>query len=196
MAVSKTQPLEALWAAYLSGQRLFGENRVAEGAQKRLQLPRDANMVLIGHLQSNKAKEAAFLFDGIQSIDKVSTLQALEKHLPADKVLQVLFEVNTSGEDAKEGVRNWQDLLQLTSWILEHPRFSLQGLMTMAPFTTDPLPVRRSFAQLRRDRDLLEKEFSLKLPVLSMGMSGDFEWAIEEGSSLVRVGTLVFGGRM
>lgn len=197
MAVSKTQPLEKVLAAYEAGVRLFGENRVQEGREKRAALPADARVDLIGHLQSNKAKEAAGTFSMVHSLDKVKTALALDKAVAAAGLrLAVLIEVNTSGEDTKDGVRGRDELLRLVERLALLPSLEPRGLMTMAPFTPNEGPVRRSFAELRACRDLLREAYpSQSWDLLSMGMSGDFEWAIEEGSTLVRIGTILFGGR-
>lgn len=196
MAVSKTQPVEYMLEAFRLGLDLFGENRVQEGLAKRPLVPAGAEIQLIGHLQSNKAREAVQVFSAVQSIDKPSTVQALAKHLPAGKRFPVLLEVNTSEEASKDGTRTWDELCRLVESLNALPAIEVQGLMTMAPWVQEEGPIRRSFTQLRETRDRLKTLYPDKTwSVLSMGMSNDFELAIEEGSTLLRVGTLLFGRR-
>lgn len=195
MAVSKFQPLEAIAGLYSLGQRLFGENRVQEGLAKKAVLPPDLRLELIGHLQSNKARDAAG-FDGLQSLDSLKVAVKLAQAAAgAPKPMPVLLEVCTSPETTKYGVRSFEDLQALAETCAVHSSLDLQGLMTIATLTEDREEWRRCFRQLRHWRDRLETVLRRPLPVLSMGMSMDLEIAVEEGSTLVRVGTALFGAR-
>ena len=202
MAVSKTQHAERVREAYNAGLQLFGENRVQEFAGKARALAdlRDAEWHMIGHLQTNKAGKAVELFGAVDSVDALKLSEKLDAAARAlDKKLGVLIEVNVGGEMAKSGAlpgsREIEELL-LAAPRLESLEF--RGLMTIPPFTEDPEGARPFFRKLRELRDAIA---SRKLPgigmdVLSMGMSHDFEIAIEEGSTCVRVGTAIFGERI
>jgi PLP dependent protein len=201
MAVSKTFPAERVREAYDAGLRLFGENRVQEFAGKADSLRdlRDAEWHLIGHLQSNKAAKAVELFAAVDSVDSLRLarkLNALAQQL--GKKLEVLIEINVGGEAAKSGVaaesRELDELL-LAAPQLEHLEF--RGLMTVPPFADDPQQARPYFRKLRELRDQIASRRlrAVTMNVLSMGMSHDFEVAIEEGSTCVRVGTAIFGAR-
>ena len=200
MAVTKTVPLERIREAYEAGQRLFGENRVQDFAAKAgsLQLPGSA-WHMIGHLQSNKAKKAVELFAAVDSVDSLSLAEKLNAAAEASgKRLPVLIEINVGGEAAKSGLA--PDSPQLQELLLAAQRLGaldLGGLMTVPPYTEDPEGSRPYFRQLRglRDRIAARRLPGLSLEVLSMGMSHDFEVAIEEGATRVRVGTAIFGSR-
>src|SRR5438552_953217 len=201
MAVSKTVELERIQQAYEAGIRVFGENRVQEFGDKapRLQGLNDAQWHLIGHLQTNKAKKAVELFHAVDSVDSLRLTEKLNQAAEQlNKILPVLIEINAGGEENKSGVppdsAELEELLQAAQ-CLTH--LQVRGLMTIPPFTEDPEGARPYFSKLRQLRD---KIASRKLPriqmdVLSMGMSHDFEVAIEEGSTCVRVGTTIFGER-
>jgi PLP dependent protein len=201
MAVSKTQRASRLGEAYEAGQRLFGENRVQEFADKvpTLGPMSDAEFHMIGHLQSNKAGKAVEIFHAVDSLDSAKLgdrLNAAATKL--DRIVRVLIEINIGGEDAKSGIG--PDSLELEEILNAAPRWShlrLQGLMTVPPFTEDPEGARPYFRKLRELRDSLvaRKLPAVSLELLSMGMSHDFEVAIEEGSTCVRVGTAIFGER-
>ena len=196
MAVSKTKPVEDIRAAYDAGQRLFGENRILEAEEKFEQLPEDAEMHMIGHLQRNKAAAAARAASCVQSIDKLSTASELNKKASAlGKTLDFLIEINTSEEASKSGYRGIDGLRADIEKYLDFSNLRLRGLMTMAPFTDDEDAIRRSFRTLAGYFDEINRETGGMLDTLSMGMSSDFEIAIEEGSTLVRVGTAIFGSR-
>lgn len=211
MAVTKFHPLEAVEAAYAAGIRLFGENRVQEAETKysdREERFPDARVELIGSLQSNKAKKACALFSAVESVDSCSLLEELEKRSRAQgKALDILFELHT-GEDSKAGFPDLDALLEACDLLcrIEAGRaadgsagaggVSLRGLMTMAPFTQEERPIRASFRMLKAASAEVEKRYRFKgFEVLSMGMTNDFEIAIEEGSTLVRIGTALFGQR-
>jgi pyridoxal phosphate enzyme (YggS family) len=198
MGVSKFHPLEKVEEAWKAGLRLFGENRVQEGMEKFSgfnRKDRDTKVHLIGSLQTNKAKAAAFFFDCIQSVDRISLIEKLG-NLGADRdpPLDILLEYHT-GEESKMGFPDLDNLFRGAEKALSYKGLNLLGLMTMAPFTADKKTIRASFRSLREAREKIEKQFNKKFPCLSMGMSGDFELAIEEGSTLVRIGTAIFGER-
>jgi pyridoxal phosphate enzyme (YggS family) len=201
MAVSKTFPAERIREAYDAGLRLFGENRVQEFAGKA-DLVRDlheAKWHLIGHLQSNKAARAVELFAAVDSVDSLRLAQKLNASAQQlGKKLKVLIEINVGGEAAKSGLtpdsRELDELL-LAAGDLEQLEF--RGLMTVPPFTEDPQQALPYFRKLRQLRDQIAAQRlpAIDMHTLSMGMSHDFEVAIEEGSTCVRVGTAIFGVR-
>src|SRR5271157_1067273 len=201
MGVSKTFPAERIREAYAAGLRVFGENRVQEFAGKidALRDLRDAEWHLIGHLQSNKASKAAELFDAVDSVDSVRTAEKLNAHAAsAGKTLSVLIEINVGGEKEKSGVAPGSDVVEQI--LQSAPRWTslkIQGLMTVPPYTEDPEGSRPYFRQLRQIRDRIAARTLSQIgtAVLSMGMSHDFEVAIEEGATCVRVGTAIFGER-
>ncbi len=198
MAVSKTHPAEAILEAIAAGQLLFGENRVQEFAAKHAAVSTSgATFHLIGHLQSNKAAKAAELFDAIDSVDSLRLAERLnEAAVQFNRTLDALIEVNVGGEDAKSGLA--PDSPELLELLKAQPRLTnlrLRGLMTVPPFTEDPEGARACFRGLRELRDRLRDVSGLALDELSMGMSHDFEVAVEEGSTCVRVGTAIFGAR-
>lgn len=205
MAVCKTQPVDAVRAAYEAGQRLFGENRVKEFQGKSAQV-RDfasgnggASFHLIGHLQSNKTNLAAELFDAIDSVDSLHVLERM--NLAAQrlgKVIPVLLEINIGGEAQKAGLS--PECTALNEILLAAPKLTgvqIRGLMTVPPYIGDPEMVRPYFRSLRELRDKIagRRLSAVEMDELSMGMSHDFEVAIEEGSTCVRVGTAIFGAR-
>ena len=194
LAVSKTQPAEAIQEAIRVGITHFGENKVQEARGKIDELGRGV-WHLIGHLQSNKAKEAVRLFDSIESVDRADLAQEIN-HRAEDlgKIQSVLLQVNIAGESTKFGCAP-DAARALAEAINNLPRLSLHGLMTIAPYSPEPEKSRPHFAGLRELRDRVEADTGLRLPVLSMGMSGDFAVAIEEGSTCVRIGTALFGKR-
>jgi pyridoxal phosphate enzyme (YggS family) len=201
MAVSKTFPAARIREAYDGGLRLFGENRVQEFAGKRESL-RDLTHIewhLIGHLQTNKASKAVELFGAIDAVDSLRVAQKLNASAQQlGKTLEVLIEINVGGEAAKSGVapgsRELDELL-LAARDLEQLEF--RGLMTVPPLTEDPQKARPYFRKLRELRDQIaaRRLHAIDMNILSMGMSHDFEVAIEEGSTCVRVGTAIFGER-
>jgi len=196
VAVSKTFPAEAVRAAYELGLREFGENRVQEFEAKHPKLADlDATWHLIGHLQSNKAKRAAQLFDRVDSVDTLALAQKLD--LAADdqeKRLPVLIEVHLGGEATKSGVTE-SDLPALAEGISALARLEFRGLLAVPPYSDDSARTRPYFRKLRELRDQLSHRLGKPLPVLSMGMSHDFEVAIEEGATEIRLGTALFGQR-
>ena len=194
LVVSKTFPIEAIREAYASGVRMFGENKVQELSVKAESLPDDIEWHFIGHLQSNKAAKAVQYAQWIHSVDSVKLLNKLDRLAGEHaKQIHILLEVN-SGESAKSGV-DYADLPELAEAAKNAQHLIWQGLMTMAPLSEDPAVWQAAFARLRIARDELEKIHNIKLPVLSMGMSGDFAEAAAEGSTLIRIGSRLFGQR-
>ncbi len=196
MAVSKTFPAEAIRTAYELGLRHFGENRVQEWESKRAGLADlDATWHLIGHLQSNKARRAANLFHRVDSVDSFGLAQKLDGSAAEEgKRLPVLIEVHLGGEETKSGVTE-EALPGLAESIANWKNLELLGLMTIPPYFEEPAKVRPYFQKLRALRDDLTKHLGRPLGVLSMGMSHDFEIAIEEGATEVRIGSALFGER-
>ncbi|HLV95553.1 MAG TPA: YggS family pyridoxal phosphate-dependent enzyme [Candidatus Acidoferrales bacterium] len=196
VAVSKTFPAEAIRAAYEAGLRHFGENRVQEWESKRAAVSQlDAIWHLIGHLQSNKSRRAAYLFHRVDSVDDLSLAKRLDAAAAAEgKNLPVLIEVRLGDEATKTGVAE-ADLPSLAASIAPFAHIDLLGLMTIPPLFDDPESVRPYFGKLRGLRDDVSRRLGRKLPVLSMGMTHDFEVAIEEGATEIRVGTAIFGER-
>ena len=210
LAVSKTRPAQDVAALAAAGQRAFGENYVQEALAKQAELrradprwadPSQANPAhlglqwhLIGHLQSNKAKEAALAFDWIQSVDRPSLVAALDRHRPTEQSpLNVLIQVNVDDEASKHGCRP-EDVPALASLIAQQPRLCLRGLMVIPTPHPDPQARRGAFRRTRALFDALCAQYP-QVDTLSMGMSDDLEVAIEEGATLVRVGTALFGAR-
>ena len=201
MAVSKTHPPERIREAHAAGLRLFGENRVQEfdGKANALSDLAGAEWHMIGHLQTNKASKSAELFRAVDSVDSVKLAEKLDAAAGSlGKKLSVLIEINVGGEAAKSGVA--PDSRELEELLLAAPRLEaleFHGLMTVPPFTENPEGARPYFRQVRELRDAIAaRELpAVGMNVLSMGMSHDFEVAIEEGSTCVRVGTAIFGER-
>lgn len=197
VAVSKTFPAEAIRAAHGLGLRHFGENRVQEWDGKRKELGElgGATWHLIGHLQSNKARRAAEIFDRVDSVDSFSLAQKLDAAAEAaGKRLGVLIEVHLGGEESKSGVAE-AELAGVAEGIAALAHLELLGLMTIPPFFEDAERARPFFSKLRGLRDELSGRTRRALSVLSMGMSHDFEIAIEEGATEIRVGSALFGAR-
>jgi len=201
MAVSKTQPSDRIRQAYAAGQRLFGENRIQEFADKAKSLAdlADAEWHMIGHLQTNKAAKAVELFRAVDSVDSWKLAEKLDFGArKSGKKIAVLIEINVGGEAAKSGVSpNSHELEGLLGLAPRLEALSIRGLMTVPPFTEDPEGARPYFRKLRQLRDTIAARRlpAVSMNELSMGMSHDFEVAIEEGSTCVRVGTAIFGAR-
>lgn len=202
MAVSKVHPAEAIAAAVAAGIRLFGENRVQEFAAKRESLAQlgvsGATVHLIGQLQSNKSAKAAEIFDGVDSVDSLRLAQRLnDAAAKLGKSLSILIEIKLSDEPAKTGLAPaGTELRGLLEQLPDLPQLRLRGLMTIAPLDDNLETARACFRRLRSLRDTLARDYPrLDVSELSMGMSGDYAVAIEEGSTLVRIGTALFGAR-
>lgn len=199
VAVSKTHPADAIRVAINAGCIVFGENKVQEAESKIHEIGRDAaEWHLIGHLQSNKARKAAQLFDVIHSLDSVELAERLERICVEERraKLSVLAQVDLAGEETKSGISE-SDLPNLAEYLRSCERLEFIGLMTLPPLNESPEATRPYFRRLREIRDEFRSKhfFSAGSGELSMGMSHDFEVAIEEGATMVRVGTAIFGVR-
>lgn len=195
VAVSKTYPAEAVAAAAATGQRVFGESRVQESRDKIPACPSGLEWHFIGHLQKNKVRQALPLFPFFHSIDSTALAGAIDRIAGETGVkAQGLLEVNVSGEETKHGFTP-EELRAQFPTLSKLPHLRIRGLMTMAPYSDNPEDARPVFRTLRELRDELQSTYQHPLPDLSMGMSGDFEPAIEEGATLVRVGSSIFGAR-
>jgi PLP dependent protein len=198
IAVSKTHTADTIRAAFELGVRHFGENRVQEWEGKRNALQDlQAEWHLVGHLQSNKAAKAARFFHSVDSVDDFALAQRLDRarsELGESRKLRVLIEVRIAPEETKSGAAR-EELVALAEQVSSLNGLDLQGLMCIPPFLDDPESVRPYFKELRELQEILERRLGKKLPVMSMGMSHDFEVAIEEGATEVRIGTALFGTR-
>ena len=193
LAVSKGMPPESVREAAACGLSLFGENKVQEARAKIPLCPGRLRWHLIGHLQSNKCRDAVQLFEMIHGVDSLALAEELNKWTERQaKTLRLLLEVNLAGEATKFGFRPEQALADLAA-INALPKLEIHGLMTIAPWTPDAEKVRPVFRRLRELRAQCDERLGAPLPHLSMGMSGDFEVAIEEGATIIRVGTALFG---
>jgi hypothetical protein len=194
VAVSKKQPAELIREAVDAGQLLFGENRVQEAMVKIPSLPGSLRWHLVGHLQSNKIRKALPLFELIHSVDSAELAGEIDRIAGETGLFpRVLLEVNVSGEGSKHGFRPEQLKRDLET-LLALPRLQVEGFMTMAPLAPEAEAARPFFAGLRELRDRMAARAGIPFGILSMGMSGDFEVAVEEGATLVRVGSAIFGG--
>ncbi|MGE0103717.1 MAG: YggS family pyridoxal phosphate-dependent enzyme [Blastocatellales bacterium] len=202
VAVSKTVPVERILTAIEAGVEILGENRIQEAAEKipeleRISRERGVKWHMIGHLQSNKARRAVELFDCIESVDSLKLAARIDAIAgETGRVMPVLLEVNLGGEESKSGI-DAGEALQVCEQIARMPNLSLLGLMTVPPFLEDLEEVRPFFRRLRalRDEAVAAGTVGPQFKELSMGMSHDFEVAIEEGATLVRIGTAIFGAR-
>ena len=198
IAVSKTMPAEVVKEAIEAGVTDLGENYIQEARDKVITLATsDVNWHYIGHLQSNKAKYAVRLFDLIHSVDSLKLARELNKYAQNnDKIQSILVQVNVAREDTKSGIYV-ENTIELLKNISQLENISVRGLMTMPPFFNAPEKVRPFFAALRKLRDEIRAEGipNIAMDELSMGMTGDFEAAIEEGATMVRIGTAIFGER-
>ena len=195
VAITKTHPTEKIREATEAGQTLLGESRVQEARAKIPELPAQIRWHFVGHLQKNKVRQALPLFEMIHSVDSLALAQDINR-IADDQGLytRTLLEVNVAGEGNKFGFAP-KKLREQMEEVLELPRLSIEGLMCIPPIAEEAEASRRYFVDLRNLRDSLQNEFNLKLPHLSMGMTNDFPIAIEEGATLVRVGTAIFGER-
>jgi hypothetical protein len=195
LAVSKTHPPETIEAAVNCGQIFFGENKIQEAKAKIPNCPGKVRWHFIGHLQSNKVRDAVELFEMIQSVDSLSLAREISKRCEqAAKQMPILLEVNVAGEASKFGYTPERLLAELKE-LRSLPRLTIQGLMAVPPFSTEPEKSRPHFQRLRELKSQCEEILDAPLPHLSMGMSGDFEIAIELGATIVRIGTALFGPR-
>ncbi len=197
VAVSKTHPAEVLWQAYDAGQRIFGENRPQEMAAKHEVLPADIEWHMIGHLQTNKVRMIAPFVSMIQSVDSVRLLETIQKEAArCGRTIGILLEIHVAAEESKTG---WamEELREYvaTSPFAAMPNVEVRGVMGIATNTDDETVVRRDFEELRRSFEWLRPHFGARFDTLSMGMSGDYPLAVECGSTMVRVGSSIFGQR-
>tara|TARA_B100000686_G_scaffold310812_1_gene353901 strand:+ start:241 stop:861 length:621 start_codon:yes stop_codon:yes gene_type:complete len=195
LPVSKNHTADSVRELTYHKCRAFGENRVQEAKLKISACPGNLEWHLIGHLQSNKCRDAVRFFDMIQSVDRMSIAEEINKHAHiAGKDMPILIEVNVAGEASKHGFRP-EELIEQINAINSLPRLEIHGLMTIAPWTPDPEKIRPVFRRLREIKEECEQILEAPMQHLSMGMSGDFEVAIEEGATIVRIGTAIFGPR-
>ena len=197
LCVSKTKPLPDLQEAYKAGARVFAENKVQELTQKMPEMPEDIDWHLIGHLQTNKVKYIIGKVALIHSVDSLHLAEEINKQAEkAGCVQKILIEINVAGEDSKFGTSDMEKNAELIRSVSELPNVKLMGLMTIAPYVEDPEENRIYFRTLKEFlySDEVRKYFP-EHPILSMGMTGDFEVAVEEGATHVRVGTGIFGDR-
>jgi hypothetical protein len=195
VAITKTHPAEKVREAIEAGQALFGESRVQEARAKIPELPSNLRWHFVGHLQKNKIRHALPLFEMIHSVDSLGLAQDINRIAEEQGMHpRVLLEVNVAGEGSKFGFKS-ETLREEMESLLALPRLSILGLMTIPPLAEEAEASRKYFVQLRELRDRLQTEFHVDLAQLSMGMTEDFVVAVEEGATLVRVGTAIFGER-
>jgi pyridoxal phosphate enzyme (YggS family) len=197
VAISKTKPVSLIVEAIDAGITDIGENRVQEAKSKHTQVDRPARWHLVGHLQTNKVKQALQIFDLIHSVDSIRLLTEINRRsCQLNRQTDVLVEVNTSGEESKYGLQPNQ-LLSFMQSTLEYPHVRIKGLMTIGKFLAEPEDVRPSFTLLRRLKEKIDNQGypNIQMKYLSMGMTNDFEVAIEEGANMVRIGSAIFGER-
>ncbi|RDU23169.1 YggS family pyridoxal phosphate-dependent enzyme [Anaerosacchariphilus polymeriproducens] len=197
IAVSKTKPVEMLQEAYDAGIRCFGENKVQEIMDKYEVLPKDIRWHMIGHLQRNKVKYIVDKVDLIHSVDSLKLAQEINKEaLKKQVIVSILIEVNVAKEDSKFGT-TLETCIELVQEISQLPQIKVKGLMTIAPYVTNPEDNREVFKELKKLAvDIKNKNIdNVDMKILSMGMTGDYQVAIEEGATMVRVGTGIFGER-
>jgi pyridoxal phosphate enzyme (YggS family) len=195
VAITKTHPAEKVREAVEAGHKLFGESRVQEARAKIPKLPQNLRWHFVGHLQKNKIRHALPLFELFHGVDSVALAREINRIAVEDGMHpRVLLEVNVAGEGSKFGFKPEATRAEMES-LLALPRLSIEGLMCLPPLAEGSEASRKYFVQLRDVRDSLEKEFDVKLAHLSMGMTQDFWIAVEEGATLVRVGTAIFGER-
>lgn len=200
VAVSKTKPISDIQLAYDAGHRVFGENRAFELEEKYAQLPNDISWHMVGHLQRNKVKSIAPFVDFIQSADSPRIIKEINKEARKnDRTINILLQIKIAAEDSKYG---W-DFKELTEYIESGPlsnyhNIQVSGVMGMATFTDDTEQVRSEFKKLKRYYDRLKSLYfsANKFKDISMGMSGDYKIAIEEGSNMIRIGSILFGERV
>lgn len=197
VAVSKTHPIEAIQEAYDAEQRIFGENRVQELVPKFEEMPKDIQWHLIGTLQRNKVKYIAPFVSMIHSVDNLELLKEINKEAKKNqRIIDCLIQVFIATEETKHGFSFEEaEALFQSEYSTQFENVRICGLMGMASFTEDQQQVKREFESLARFRDKIQTKYSIQLPVLSMGMSGDYQLAIACGSNMVRVGSSIFGSR-
>ena len=198
VAVSKTKPVEAIMEAYRTGHKVFGENKVQEMKEKYGQLPDDIEWHFIGHLQTNKVKYIAPFVDLIHSVDSLKVLKEIDKQAKKNnRQIKALFQFHIAEEASKFGL-NWEEAEILVRQLNDFSNVKMVGVMGMATYTEDQNQIRREFRQLRSNFDKLKSKFFNNdddFKEISMGMSGDYGIAIEEGSTIIRIGSKIFGAR-
>lgn len=197
VAVSKTKPVEKLEEAYAAGKRVFGENKVQELVDKYEVMPKDIKWQMIGHLQRNKVKYIIDKVDLIHSVDSIRLVETIDREAAKKGIIaNILLEVNMAKEESKFGLMP-EEVMDFIDEVVRYQNVRVQGLMTIAPFVDDPESNRKHFANLHKLLvDIRKKKVNnVIMNVLSMGMTNDFEVAIEEGATMVRVGTAIFGER-
>ena len=198
IAVSKTKPLETIKEVYNLGVRNFGENKVQELKEKYNLLPKDIKWHMIGHLQTNKVKDIIDKVHLIHSVDSIHLAEVIEKEAAKkDIIVNILLEVNASGEESKYGIKA-EELNEVIEEISKFSHIKIKGLMTVAPYTINPEENREFFSKLRElSIEIKEKNiYNVDMEILSMGMTNDYKVAIEEGATMVRIGTGIFGERV
>ncbi len=195
VAITKTHSAEKVREAIEAGQILFGESRVQEARAKIPELPSNVRWHFVGHLQKNKVRQALPFFEMVHSVDSLSLAQDINRIAEEEGLYpRVLLEMNVAGEGSKFGFAP-DHLREHVEALLRLPRLSIEGLMCIPPIAAESEDSRKFFIEVRELRDSLEKEFNMKLPQLSMGMTNDYTIAVQEGATLVRVGTAIFGER-
>ncbi|HCM75236.1 MAG TPA: YggS family pyridoxal phosphate-dependent enzyme [Cytophagales bacterium] len=198
IAVSKTQPVEKIMEAYQAGQRVFGENKAKELEKKFVELPKDIEWHMIGHLQTNKVKYIAPFVSLIHSVDSQKLLEEINKQgNKCNRVIPCLLQVHIANEESKFGLK-YENLITLLDTVNNYPFVKVTGLMGMATLTDDEKQIAKEFTQLKHYfEELKSKKFSknIEMKELSMGMSSDYTIAVELGSTMVRIGTAIFGER-
>lgn len=196
VGVSKVFPVPVLQEAYRAGLRIFGENKAQELRDKSKELPADIEWHFIGRLQSNKIKYVAGKAVLIHSVDSAELAEAVNRYAEKNGICQdILLEVNTSGEDSKIGIWQEEELYRVAREAAAMPALNLKGLMTIGPNTDDEDKIREAFMNLRKYRDRLQQP-SMQVTELSMGMTQDYDIAIEQGATIIRIGTAIFGERV
>lgn len=195
VAVSKTKPIRSMMEAYNAGQRVFGENKIQELEAKAKQMPNDVEWHMIGHVQRNKVKYMASFVSLIHAVDSLKLLKEIDKQAKNhDRTIRCLLQIKIAAEDSKFGMTEKDAIRLLSSEEMKSLKnINIVGLMGMATFTDDDAQIRSEFRRLKECYDTLKEVYNLT--VLSMGMSGDYELAISEGSTMIRVGSAIFGER-
>jgi len=195
IAVSKTFPITDVQEAVDSGITLFGENKVQEAKEKISHLHGDFNFHMLGHLQTNKVKDAVKLFDMIHSIDNAGTALKIDNEsLKIGKIQRVLLQIKTSDEETKSGI-NPDDAVNLAEYIINLKNLKLEGVMSIGPLTDDIRLTSKSFKETADTLNRINRSLSINMSEISMGMSGDYLMAVEEGATILRIGTAIFGKR-
>jgi hypothetical protein len=195
ISVSKTFAVEKIQEAVNSGIKIFGESKVQEAYLKFPQVTGNFELHMIGHLQSNKAREAIDMFDVIHSIDKISTATKLNSEAEKkSKIQSIYLQLKTTDEITKHGA-DTDEIVTIAEAVSHMTNIKLEGLMSIGPNTTDPILIRKSFIETAKKLDIINSHLKLNLTGLSMGMSGDYRIAVQEGATILRIGSAIFGDR-